>query len=265
MSVNPPPPGQSFNPLAELPAVSAHADNGGKRPPMPTREVPHASDSAHWAPALPALDEQSHLAPLQTGQVSTKAPPPAIPRPAHAADDGPLLRPPPPTPRPAHAAGDGPLLRPPPPTPRPAHAKPRDAADTEPAGGELPPTPSREPPDARALAARVPGAPARPEPVESALRFVVVCAKHPARLLQLERDGKVRFHGGPSHGSWSRCPIDEHVIHVSWNWASDESKLKMHCYRKVATTDCWEPEKTPEEFWHVLALSPPHHAGHLGL
>jgi len=47
------------------------------------------------------------------------------------------------------------------------------------------------------------------------------------------------------------------VIHVSWNWTSDESKLKVHSYRKVATTDCWEPEKTPEEFWHVLALSRP--------
>jgi hypothetical protein len=44
-------------------------------------------------------------------------------------------------------------------------------------------------------------------------------------------------------------------MHISWNWDADETKLKKHAYRNVATTDCWEPEKTSDEFWHVLALS----------
>ena len=45
------------------------------------------------------------------------------------------------------------------------------------------------------------------------------------------------------------------MIHITWNWAADESKLKTHAYRNVATTDCWEPEKISEGFWHILALS----------
>ena len=96
---------------------------------------------------------------------------------------------------------------------------------------------------------------AREAPVDAVYSFVVICAKYPARLLMLYADGKVRFNDGHSHGSWFRCPIDQNVIHISWNWGADESKVKKHAYRNVATTDCWEPEKTPEEFWHILALS----------
>ena len=98
-------------------------------------------------------------------------------------------------------------------------------------------------------------APAGEAPVDAVYTFVVICAKYPARPLHLFADGKVRFNGGHSHGSWYRCPIDQSVIHITWNWAADESKLKTHAYRNVATTDCWEPEKISEEFWHILALS----------
>ena len=91
-------------------------------------------------------------------------------------------------------------------------------------------------------------------PTDAVWRFIVICATHHARLLLLDDNGKVRFDCGPSHGSWFRCPIDSNVIHISWNWVSDESKLKNHAYRKVARTDCWEPVKTRQELWHVLVL-----------
>ena len=57
--------------------------------------------------------------------------------------------------------------------------------------------------------------------------------------LVLTDDGKVQYACGPVHGSWHEIR-DEDEFHIKFHYLGDESKAKVHQYKRIEGTHAWQ-------------------------
>jgi hypothetical protein len=62
---------------------------------------------------------------------------------------------------------------------------------------------------------------------------------------------KVMVNGGPAHGSWS-LETPKKLLHVIWNWKSDEKSMKKHIFARIPDTYSWLQINGPPEWRNVL-------------
>jgi hypothetical protein len=73
----------------------------------------------------------------------------------------------------------------------------------------------------------------------------------PQDVIFVADPNKVSVNGQAPHGSWS-LETPKKLLHVIWNWKSDEQSTKKHIFARIPDTYSWLQINGPPEWRNVL-------------
>ena len=76
----------------------------------------------------------------------------------------------------------------------------------------------------------------------------------PHDVIFFDNPNKVSVNGKEPHGSWG-METSQNLLHVTWHWASDEKKAKLHIFARIPDTCSWLQVNSTLEWRNVLVPS----------